>query len=209
MEILYRDDRVAVCVKPAGVLSTDEPGGLPELLREALGVSVVKSIHRLDRTVGGVMVYALTRRAASDLGGQIAAGMFRKEYLAVVHGVPGAESGVMRDFLLRDSERRMTFITQERTPEAQEAVLEYRVLEESGGLSLLSVLLHTGRTHQIRCQLSGRGLPIVGDRKYGRPDEAQGIALWSRGIGFSHPRTGERLSFTREPPVLWPWDLFQ
>lgn len=208
MEILYSDDRVVVCVKPAGVLSTDEPGGMPERLRLALEDGVVKSVHRLDRAVGGVMVYARTKRAASDLGRQMDAGAFTKEYRAVVHGVPAEESGVMRDFLLRDTGRRMTSIAPEGTSGAQEALLDYRVLGMAEGMSLLAIRLHTGRTHQIRCQLAGRGLPIVGDRKYGVKDGAENIALWSYCVGFSHPRTGEELVFTREPPDTYPWDRF-
>ena len=210
MEILYSDDRVVVCIKPAGVLSTDEPGGMPERLREALGGdAVVKSVHRLDRAVSGVMVYARTKRAASDLGRQIMDGAFRKEYLAVVHGVPEEREAVLRDFLLRDKAQRKTFVVPEGTPDAREALLEYACLGTEEGLSLLSVRLYTGRTHQIRCQLSAHGHPILGDRKYGAEDHADGISLISHRIVFSHPRTGERMSFAYEKPGKYPWDLFE
>lgn len=207
MEILFSDDRVAVCVKPAGVLSTDEPGGMPELLRAALGGGV-RSVHRLDRAVGGVMVYARTRRAAADLGAQIAGGAFRKEYRAVVHGVPEPAEGVMRDWLWRDRAARTTYAVPAGTAEAREAALGYALLDAREGLSLLAVRLRTGRTHQIRCQMAARGLPIVGDRKYGVPDGAGAAALWSHTVGFRHPRTGAWLVFSREPPPGPPWDLF-
>ena len=210
MEILYQDDRVIVCVKPSGVLSSDEPGGMPELLRSALGENAsVKSVHRLDRAVGGVMVYARTKRAASDLGKQMESGMFFKEYRAVVHGIPPSESQMLEDLIFRDTFKRKSFLMKDKVPGAQEAVLEYRLLGTREDYALLSVRLHTGRTHQIRCQLAGHALPIVGDRKYGMPDGAEKIALWSYKLSFAHPRTGEKMSFQSELPDTWPWCLFQ
>ena len=210
MEILYADDRVVVCIKPAGVLSTDEPGGMPELIRKAIGDggAVVRSVHRLDRVVGGVMVYARTARAASDLGKQMQEGRFHKEYRAVLRGVPTEREGTLRDLLVRDKALRKTFVTNAPGPEAKEAVLDYRVLESKNGLSLVAVRLHTGRTHQIRCQFAGRGMPLVGDRKYGTGDETGPIGLWSRALEFIHPRTGERLVFDKAPPSELPWIMF-
>ena len=208
MELLYQDDRVLVCVKPAGVLSTDEPGGMPELLRAAVEDGAVRSVHRLDRAVGGLMVYARTRRAASDLGAQMAAGAFHKAYLAVVSGRPEVEEGTLRDFLHRDRSERRSRIVPEGTPLSQEALLDYRVLAVREGMSLLRVALRTGRTHQIRCQLSGHGWPIVGDGKYGGPPSETGVALWSAELAFDHPRTGERLRFCCRPPAEWPWEVF-
>lgn len=210
MEILYSDDRVIVCIKPGGVLSTDAPGGMPERLREALGEpsAVVKSVHRLDRTVSGVMVYARTKRAAADLGRQIADGTFRKEYLAVVHGTPENRRGMLRDHLLRDTAKRKTFVVSPDTVGAREAALEYMVLGEREDLSLLAIRLYTGRTHQIRCQLSAFGYPIVGDGKYGVADGADGIALLSHKVVFMHPRTGEEMTFLHGMPHTYPWLLF-
>ena len=208
--ILFSDDRVIVCVKPAGVLSTDEPGGMPQLLRAELGDSeaVVKSVHRLDRAVGGVMVYARTKRAASDLGRQIEEGTFQKKYLAVVSGTSAEATAVLRHWLLRDRAARRTEVVPEGTEGAQEAVLSYELLEEKGDLSLLSVRLYTGRTHQIRCQLSHIGHPILGDGKYGGAPGDAGIALWSHELSFTHPRTGEMRSFSALPPGTVPWTDF-
>lgn len=210
MEILYSDDRVIVCIKPAGVLSTDESGGMPELLRRELRDpdAVVKSVHRLDRTVGGVMVYARTKRAASDLGRQVAGGTFGKGYLAVVRGRPAEDSGTLRQWLLRDRAARRTLVVPEGTENAQEAILEYAVLDTRDGHSLLSVRLKTGRTHQIRCQLASVGCPIVGDRKYGHGVDGEFPALWSHKIRFAHPRTGETMTFRAPPPETEPWNTF-
>ena len=207
MEILFADDRVVVCVKPAGVLSTDEPGGMPGLLRKALGDDNIRSVHRLDRGVGGVMVYAHTKRAARDLSGQMREGCFEKKYLAVLTGIPEPEAGELSDWLQRDMLAHKTHAVPEGTPDARPARLYYEVLAAGEGLSLVSVRLYTGRTHQIRCQFSARALPIWGDRKYGAA-EGERIALWSSCISFRHPRTGERLRFSADPPETEPWTRF-
>ena len=212
MELLTFDDYIVVCIKPAGVLSTDEPGGVPELVREALGdpAATVRTVHRLDQVVGGVMLLARSRSAASRLGQQVMGRGFEKQYLAVVHGVPGAPAGTLRDLLWRSKPERKTYVVSEPGEGVQEAVLDYTLLGSREGLSLLRITLHTGRTHQIRCQFSSRGLPRVGDRKYGDPAEDCGIALWSYRLGFDHPHTGERVTVCALPPqIRYPWNLFE
>ena len=208
MEILYKDPQVVVCVKPPRVLSTDEPGGLPDLLREALGETNVRTVHRLDRVVGGLMVLARTARAASDLSRDIREDRFEKEYLAVVHGHLPEEKGTLRDLLLRDKARRMTLVVTEPQKDAQEAILHYETVAAAEDLTLVRIHLVTGRTHQIRVQFSSRGFPLVGDRRYGREDRAEDIALWSHSIGFHQPKTGQWLEFTKEPPRTYPWTEF-
>ena len=178
MELLYADKRIAVAVKPPGVLSTDEPGGMPELL----GTPCIRTVHRLDAATGGVMVFARSAAAASILSGQVREHRFRKIYLAVVRGDPG-QGGIWRDMLGRDPVRRVTYIAREPGKDVRPAELSYETLAVREGLSLVRVTLHTGRTHQIRVQFAGRGFPLVGDRKYG-------------GAGDG------------EPPAAWPWTLF-
>lgn len=207
MELIYVDKDVVVCIKPARVLSTDEPGGLPDLVREALGdpKATVKTVHRLDRVVSGVMVLARTARAASDLSEQIRNRQFEKEYLAVVHGCPEEETGTFCDLLFRNKAEKKTCIVTEPGKDVQEAVLDYRVLASSGALSKVNIRLHTGRTHQIRAQFSGRGYPLVGDKKYGHGEDCD-IALWSYRVAFVHPKTGEPMEFVKEPPDRYPWN---
>jgi len=210
MEILYQNANILVCIKPARVLSTDEPGGLPELVREALGdpKADVRTVHRLDRVVSGVMVLARSANAASELSRQIREDQFRKEYLAVVHGRPENPEGTLHDLLARDKARRMTFVAEAPGKGVQEAALSYRVLEYANGMSLVRVRLHTGRTHQIRVQFSSRGMPLVGERKYAVWNDPCELALWSAKIGFYHPGTGEWVEFSKEPPAVFPWTEF-
>ncbi len=205
MTILYADASVAVCVKPARVLSTDEPGGMPELVREALGTRDVRTVHRLDRVVSGLMVLALSARAASALSRQIRDGEFQKEYMAVLHGHPPSARDTLRDLLGRDKARKMTYVADGPGKGIQEAVLDYWVLAEQGELSRVRIRLHTGRTHQIRVQFASRGLPLVGERKYSILEDPCELALWSSGLGFRHPETGEPMRFMLEPPAVYPW----
>ena len=207
MELIYVDDDILVCLKPARVLSTDEPGGVPELAREVLGdpAADVRTVHRLDRVVAGLMVLARNAKAASELSRQIRDNEFEKEYLAVVHGCPAEDSGTLRDLLGRDKARKMTFVAQEPAKGVQEAVLDYAVLGKVNDMSRVHIWLHTGRTHQIRVQFASRGLPLVGERKYSTLDDPCEIALWSYRIGFTHPKTGERMAFSHEPLDIYPW----
>ena len=211
MRILYQDADLLVCVKPARVLSTDEPGGLPELVRQALGDpgADVRTVHRLDRVVSGLMVLARNAESASGLSRQIREGTFGKEYLAVVHGVPPEKSGELWDLLGRDKARRMTYVADAPGKGIQQARLSYRVEAVKGSLSRVRIRLHTGRTHQIRVQFASRGLPLVGERKYSEGEDPCEIALWSHKICFIHPETGEKVEFSQEPPKEYPWTLFE
>ncbi len=205
MNIVYQDADIVVAVKPARVLSTDEPGGMPELVRQALGTQDVRTVHRLDRVVSGLMVLARNAQAASELSRQIREDAFQKEYLAVVHGIPEV-SGTLKDLLLRDKARKMTLVTDMPQKGAQEAVLHYQRLAEKNGMSRIRIRLETGRTHQIRVQFASRGMPLVGERKYSTLEDPCEIALWSYRLAFRHPATGAPMEFTLEPPEIYPWD---
>ena len=207
MELIYRDNDIVVCVKPARVLSTDEPGGMPELVRQELGdpKADVRTVHRLDRVVSGLMVLARNAAAASELSRQIREDQFEKEYLAVVHGTPEWDVGKFYDLLARDKARRMTFVASEMAKGVQPASLGYRVLKKRKGMSRVRIKLETGRTHQIRVQFASRNMPLVGERKYCTMDDPCEIALWSYRLAFTHPVSGEKMEFTLEPPQIYPW----
>lgn len=207
MELIYKDADVVVCIKPQRVLSTDEPGGVPELVRRALGneKADVRTVHRLDRVVGGLMVMARSAQAAAELSRQIRENIFEKEYLAVVHGVPECDAGRFYDLLLRDKARKMTMVAATEGKGVQPASLQYRVLNKSKGLSRVQIKLETGRTHQIRVQFASRGMPLVGERKYSTLEDTCEIALWSYRLAFIHPITGEKMEFIQQPPGVYPW----
>ena len=208
LDILYCDDAICVAVKPDGVLSTDEPGGMPELVREALGGGCVRTVHRLDRVVSGLMVLARSPESASALSAQIREQSFGKDYLAVVHGVPEAAAGTYTDLLLRNKSERKTYVVHHLEKGVQEAILDYELLGTAEDLSLVHITLRTGRTHQIRAQFSSRGLPLVGDRKYSLLEDGCPIALWSHALSFRHPVTGEPMVFSAPPPRREPWLRF-
>ena len=207
MELIHVDRDIVVCIKPPRVLSTDEPGGLPDLVRQALGDpnANIRTVHRLDRVVSGLMVLARTRKSASELSRQIRDGEFDKEYLAVLHGVPIEEQATLRDLLLRNKEEKKSYVVQEPGKNVQEAILNYELLSKTEDLSKVRIELVTGRTHQIRAQFSGRNLPLVGDQKYGLYEDDCEIALWSHKIAFNHPYTGKRMEYMKEPPNIYPW----
>lgn len=207
LDILYADPDILVCIKPARILSTDEPGGLPSLVRVALGdeKADVRTVHRLDRVVSGVMVLARNAKAASELSRQIREDEFEKEYLAVVHGNPEAEKGTLTDLLYRDKARKMTMVATEPAKGVQEAILDYEIMNQAHEMSRIKILLRTGRTHQIRVQFSSRNMPLVGERKYCTLEDPCEIALWSHRIAFTHPGTGDRVTFSKEPPLRYPW----
>lgn len=203
--IIYQDKDIVVAIKPGRVLSTDEPGGMPELVRQALGTEDVRTVHRLDRVVSGLMVLARSAEAASELSRQIRENQFEKEYMAVVHGAPEQDAGRLQDLLFRDKARKMTMVANEPGKGVLPASLRYRVLNKNNGMSRVRIALETGRTHQIRVQFASRNLPLVGERKYSTLADDCEIALWSYRLAFTHPTTGKPMEFTLEPPATYPW----
>lgn len=213
IKILYEDKSVIVCIKPVGVLSqADGQESMLSLLAEQCGGEIYP-IHRLDRTVGGVMVFARNSKAAGKLSANIQTGRFVKQYMAAVHGIPQEKFGVMKDILFKDSRRNKSFVVSRPRKGTKEASLEYKLIntaENSGSeCSLVKIKLHTGRTHQIRVQFSSRKMPLMGDGKYGSKDNHCDTALWSYKITFLNPAYGSEMSFEALPDKeIYPWNLF-
>jgi len=173
VEILYSDKDIVACVKPVGLDSEHE---LPQKLQEILGGDVF-TLHRLDKNVGGVMLYARSKAAAARLSRYIQDGLMVKEYVAMVHGTP-PEIGDWQDLLFKDSRKNKVFVVKRQRNGVKSARLEFTRLQ-SGETSLVRIRLHTGRSHQIRVQFSSRGFPLVGDHKYGARDEHSAPMLFS------------------------------
>lgn len=219
IEILYEDNHLLVAVKPPNIPVQGDITGAPDLLtllKEDIKIRYNKPgnvflglVHRLDRPVGGAIVFARTSKAASRLSEQIRNHQMEKIYLCVVQGCPGPLKGRLTDTLLKDRENNVVSVVEEGTPGAKKAILDYEVLKSFQGLSLVKVSLVTGRSHQIRVQMSNNKTPLVGDNKYGyRGDTRHNLALWSHQIGINHPITKERMLFTSSPPDQYPWTLF-
>lgn len=180
MEILYWDKQIAVCIKPVGLDSETE---VPPALKETLGGEVF-TLHRLDKNVGGIMVYARTKAMAASMSKAIQDGTMIKEYVALVHGIP-PQSGDWEDLLFKDSRKNKVFIVKRQRAGVKMARLEFKRLTE-GEQSLVHIRLHTGRSHQIRAQFSGRGYPLVGDHKYGSRAAEETPMLFSCRISFPY-----------------------
>lgn len=213
MTILYEDAHLVVAVKPVGVLSEDTPGAacMPALLREHYKSTgkkdYIATVHRLDRVVGGVMVFSRRREITGRLTAAIAAHEMTKEYLAVLRGHPQEDSATLTDLLFRDAQHNKSFVVQRMRRGVREATLDYTVLEKTDALALVKVRLHTGRTHQIRVQFSHRRLPLLGDIRYGSKADCS-TALWSYHLAFTHPVTGKTVDVSCPPPQSYPWTLF-
>ena len=191
MNILYSDRDIAVCIKPVGL---DSEHQVPEAIIQELGGTVFP-IHRLDKNVGGVMVYARTKQAAAALSRAVQEGSMVKEYVALVHGTP-AERGDWQDLLWKDSSKNKVFVVKRQRGGVKKARLEFKRLW-AGETSCVRIRLHTGRSHQIRVQFSSRGFPLVGDKKYGGRDEYTAPMLFSCCLTFPHK--GQTLRFEQLP----------
>lgn len=213
MKILYEDKSIIVCVKPAGIISQSTDGGkdMISLLNAHFEQNTENAkaypVHRLDRETAGVMVYAKSSKSAAALSKQIEQNAIKKHYYAVVQGVPEEKCGVLRDLLFRDKQKNKTFVVKRERKGVRDASLEYNVIGEADGKSLLDILLHTGRTHQIRVQFSSRKMPLYGDGKYGGGSGK--LALFAHTLEFTHPVSGEKLVFTAKPDAEeFPWNEF-
>ena len=211
MKVLFEDEHLIACVKPAGVLSQGDAKGSESMLTLLGGVYPV---HRLDRETAGVMAFAKTERAAAAMSRLVQSHKeFRKEYLAVLEGVPECPSGTLCDLLFHDASRNKTYVVDKERRGVKKAELFYELVatnesEEGKSQSLVRVRLHTGRTHQIRVQFASRRMPLVGDRKYGGSAHAGGLALFACRLSFCHPMTGQELCFEAFPEKGGAFDDF-
>ena len=201
ISVLYEDAHILVVLKPPALVceSTAAHDGLADVLAERTG-GYIGTVHRLDRGVGGVMVYAKTPAAAAKLSAAVQARELKKEYLAVVRGAPEPPCGEMRDLLFHDRRQNKTFVVKRQRAGVKEALLEYDIIEglktiRGEECSLVHVLLHTGRTHQIRVQFASRGYTLLGDGKYGARGDNRPIALFATRLTFLHPVTRKELQF--------------
>ena len=212
MKILFEDKYIAVCLKPAGILSQNGDGGdMISLLNAYFEQNGEKAeaypVHRLDKETAGVMVYAKSSKSAAALSKQIEQNTIKKHYYAVVKGSPEEKSGVLKDLLFRDKQKNKSYSVKRMRKGVREASLEYEVVGENGGYSMLDILLHTGRTHQIRVQFSSRKMPLYGDGRYG--GGGGNLALFAHTLEFCHPVSGERMVFSEKPDMtVDPWNMF-
>lgn len=214
--IQYIDEEIIVCEKPAGMpVQRDKTRDLDleTLLRADLAKGAssdeppyLTAVHRLDRPVGGLMVFARSKKAAADLSRQIREGNFEKNYQAILCGIPAQESGTLRDYLIRDGRTNTSKVVDKDTDGSKYAELDYELIDcietQEGPLSWVLITLHTGRHHQIRVQFARRKLPLYGDSKYNKAGKTRGftpLGLYATRLSFTHPKTGERMTFKTEP----------
>ena len=211
IRILFQDENICICQKEAGMLSemTETKESLPKMLSEQLK-SEIFVLHRLDKPVGGAMIYAKTKKGASAFSRLISEDGIKKEYVTVLDGRPAENSGLLTDLLFRDKQKNKTYTVKRMRKGVKEAKLTYEVIASAEEKSLVKIQLITGRTHQIRAQFASRKTPVTGDGKYGSRDNKCKTALWSHKLEFTHPFTHEHISVTCEPDYsVYPWNLFK
>ncbi len=218
--VLHEDNHIIVVYKPQNIPCCEDSSKDKDLLtviKEYIkdkenkpGNVYVGLVHRLDRVTGGVMVYAKSSKAASRLSEQMRNGDFEKKYFTVLVGSPKEKRATLTDYMKKNPINNMVYVCPKTVEGAKFAELEYKIVEEKDGLSLALVTLHTGRTHQIRVQMSHNSTPVYGDMRYGGEKAKKGnIALWATILAFTHPVSKERLVFKIEPPKdNTPWKFF-
>lgn len=210
VNILYRDSSLIICEKPVGISS--ESPGLPEMVSGMTGRSV-RPVHRLDQGTGGAIILAFSPSDCYGMQHLFQQSLVRKEYLAVVSAQPSESSGTWHDLLWHDRKKNKTFIVTRARAGVKEAVCDWEILDsqpyEDHTLTLVRVMLHTGRSHQIRVQFGSRGYPLVGDRKYGSRIRSGTVSLWASSLSFPHPdHKSGTVSVVSAPPPVFPWNLF-
>ncbi|HIW32868.1 MAG TPA: RluA family pseudouridine synthase [Candidatus Paenibacillus intestinavium] len=219
--IIYEDNHIIVVQKPPGIPSQEDETGdadMLTLLKEDIKIRYEKPgnvylglVHRLDRPVGGAMLFAKTSKAASRLSEAVRSRSFDKTYICVVEGVPSTLEADLLHYIVKDTRKNQVTVYNAPTQDSKDAKLSYKVLHQANGRSLVAIKLYTGRPHQIRAQMAHIGCPLVGDQKYGKVVQQRysQIALWSTSITVAHPTTKEPMSFQSIPPEQQaPWSLF-
>ena len=221
VKVIYEDNHLLVVEKPVNILSQGDDTNdkdMVNLLKDYVKVKYNKPgnvfiglVHRLDRPVGGVMVFAKTSKAASRLSEQVRSKTLKKTYRAVIHGNMKKEEDTLKDYLYKNKKTNMVSVVNKNYKEAKDAELSYRTLGKKDGFSLVEIDLKTGRPHQIRVQFSSRKHPLFGDQRYGQDVNKKGdqISLWSYKLEIVHPTTKEKMEFICEPPNKYPWNLFE
>lgn len=220
IKVIYEDNHLLVVEKPVNVLSQGDDTNdkdMVNLLKQYVkekynkpGNVYIGLIHRLDRPVGGVMVFAKTSKAASRLSEQVRNKTFKKTYRAVIHGTMSKDKDTLKDYLYKNRKTNMVTVVKKDHNEAKNAELSYETLNKKDGFSFVEVDLKTGRSHQIRVQFASRKHPLFGDQRYGQSVNKVGqqISLWAHKVEIEHPTTKEKMEFTCEPPQEYPWNLF-
>ncbi len=219
MKILYEDKYIIICEKPIGIQSQissdgkDMPSMLEKHRRDKGEDGYVGVVHRLDTATGGAMIYAKDKSTAGKLSQLIQGDTYKKEYLAVVEGKPDNDAGELRDLLYHDKQKNKSYVVKKSRNGVKEAIANYRLVKTVGldgdrTVSLVSVQLITGRTHQIRVQFASRGMSLLGDGKYGSRDNSATLALWASKLEIVHPVTNKKISVESCPPDIYPWTLF-
>lgn len=221
LKVIYEDNHIIVVEKPVNIPSQGDKTGdvdmltiIKTYLKEKYnkpGNVYLGLIHRLDRPVGGVMVFAKTSKSAGRLSEQVREKIFRKTYLVIVNGRMEKRSGILEDYLLKNERNNMSKVVKEGTKNSKLAILDYEELKynEETNLSLLKVNLHTGRHHQIRVQLSSRDHSIYGDQKYGGRGHGKQICLWAYELTIKHPITKKEMTFKSIPEVNGSWKIIE
>ena len=211
MKVIYEDNHIIVVIKEPNVPSQSDKTGDIDMLTlvknyvkekyNKPGEAYIGLVHRLDRPVGGLMIFARTSKAASRLSEQVRNKSFKKKYLAVVDGKFNNKNGTLTDYLYKDERNNISKVVTEAKKNSKLAKLDYEVLnfDDKRNLSLIKIDLHTGRHHQIRVQMAHAGHSLFGDQKYGKRGKGKQIRLWAYEIEFEHPTTKEQLKFTDYP----------